>query len=172
MQKIVILIILAIFLVSGSALTLQFKKQFSRSSNGTQPNIAMAPEAEPSSTAESVQQEKIAPTPSSKVKPTTRPTLQPTKTQSANLQQYVYPGSTITNQTQTSLSLVSSDDTMQIVQWYKKALAREDAQINNTVVNTVNGNTTATLTVSTNGQNMYVTITHSDSTTSIRLEQK
>lgn len=153
-------------------MTLQFKKQFFESPNDAQPNIALIPEAEPSLTTESVQQEKIAPTPSLKVKPTTRPTLQPTKAQGTNLQRYVYPGSTIVNQTQTSMSLVSSDDTVQIVDWYKETMKRENAQIKNTVVNTVNGNTTATLTVSTSSQNMYVTITHSNAATSIRLEQK
>lgn len=172
MQKIVILIVLIVFLVSGSVLALQFKKQFSQAPNGAQPSTTPAPEADPSPISNSTQQEKTTLAPSKVVKPTTKPTLQPTKSQGLNLQQYVYPGSTIISQSNENLTLESSDDTMQIVAWYKQALEREDAQIKNTVVNTINGKTTATLTVSTNGQNMYVTITHSDASTTIKLEQK
>ena len=172
MQKIVLLVTLVVLLVSGSVLALQFKQQFSEISTGAQPSTAPAPEADPSPTSDSAQQDTTALVPSKVVKPTIKPTLQPTKTQGLNLQQYVYPGSTIISRTNEKFTLESSDDTMQIVAWYKQVLEREDAQIKNTVVNTVNGNTTATLTVSTNGRNMYVTITHSDAVTTIMLEQK
>lgn len=172
MQKTVIFALLVIFLVSGSVLALNLKQQLFKSSDDVQSIITPAPEAQASPTSQSEHREVMTLSPTSNPKPTDRPTLQPTKTQGTNLQRYVYPGSTITNQTQTSLSLESSDDTMQIVQWYKETLAREDAQIHNTIVNTVNGKTTATLTVSVGNDNLYVTITHTDTHTSIRLEQK
>ncbi len=172
MQKIVTLVLLIIFLVSGSVLAFQIKKQLLETPSEAQPSLTPTSEAEPSPITESAQQVKTTPQPTLTVKPINKPTSHPTKSQGSRMQQYVYPGSTIISQSNENLTLESSDDTMQIVSWYKQALEREDAQIKNTVVNTINGKTTATLTVSTNGQNMYVTITHSDASTTIKLEQK
>jgi hypothetical protein len=172
MQKLVILAVLVVLLVSGSVLALSFKKQFSESTNeALMPSNTPTPEIQASPVTITAEPEITVFTPSNPPRPTTKPTSEPSNATSSSLQQFVYPGSTIVSSSSTSITLESRDDTMQIVDWYKAAMERENAQIKNTVVNTVNGKTTATLTVSTNGHNMYVTITHSDAVTSIKLEQ-
>jgi hypothetical protein len=173
MQKLVILAVLVVLLVSGSVLALSFKKQFSESNNAVlSPSNTPTPETQDSLATQSAEPEITVFTPSNPPRPTSKPTSEPSNSTSSSLQKFVYPGSTIVSSSPTNITLESRDDTIQIVDWYKAAMKRENAQIKNTVVNTVNGKTTATLTVSTNGHNMYVTITHSDAVTSIKLEQK
>jgi hypothetical protein len=164
MQKMVIVGVLVIMLVSGSVLALSVKKQFSADNNDT-PVVQDSPTT--TAMPEITQQ-----APSASPQPTQKPKAQPTTVSRSNLQRFVYPGSRIVNSTPTSVSLESGDDTMQIITWYKEVMQQENAQIKNTVVNTVNGKTTATMTVSTDGQNLYVTITHSEALTSIKLEEK
>lgn len=172
MQKVVILVILIVVLVSGSVLALQFKRQLSVLSSQPQPSTTPTTHIDLSPTSQLIQSEHTTPTPALKAQPTIKPTSQPAETQGIDWQRYVYPGSTIISQTNENLILESSDDIMEIVAWYKQVLVHEDAQIKNTVVTTVNGKTNATFTVSTNGQNLYVTITHSDADTVIKLERK
>lgn len=161
-----------ICLGSGFALAINTKNQFPQLLENSKSLIPSVNEISPSPAPETPVQDFASPSPTSNAKLIIEVSPQPSKTPTSNFSAYIYPGSTIVGQSDSKITLESSTDTMQIVDWYKQVLQSENAQIHNTVVNTVNGNTTATMTISSHGNNMYVTITHNSLKTSISIEKK
>lgn len=116
-------------------------------------------------------QVKPTPTANPLESPTSFPTLFPTNTPvpSQSLQSFIYPGSTQTGSSNTSLSLQTTDDASTVFSWYQQKIAALSLQTTNIVATNTNGNALDILECSSSTQSIKIQIQRksSESTTYI-----